>query len=172
MSYARLQALGLLLLLLGLYGCNQSVDEQIASGLQITEKVFAEEPEAYTDKIGQIQLFLPSKFKIEDSSDAYNILISKGTNSYILFINDREQDDSKLYYNLLKEDRSKKVINETTYDKDGIFGFSAVSKTDNKDEFELIVSSGGVKMTTISPANNIENNLHEMTKIVHSVKIK
>ena len=172
MSHARLQALGLMLLLLGLSGCNQSVDEQIASGLQLTETVFAEEPEAYTDKVGHIQLFLPSKFKIDDSSDAYNILLSKGTDSYILFINDREKADSKLYYNLLKEDNSKKVIKETTYEKDGIFGFSAVSKTENNDEYELIVSCGGVKMTTISQVNNIENNLHEMTKIVHSVKIK
>lgn len=64
MSYARLQALGLLLLLLGLSGCNQSVDEQIASGLQMTEKVFAEEPEAYTDKIGQIQLFYRQSSKL------------------------------------------------------------------------------------------------------------
>ncbi|MFJ5764737.1 hypothetical protein ACIP9C_05215 [Lysinibacillus sp. NPDC093210] len=172
MSRVWLQALGLMLLLLGLSGCNQSVDEQIASGLQLTETVFAEEPEAYTDKIGHVQLFLPSKFKIDDSSDAYNILISKGMDSYILFINDREKANSKLYYNLLKEDSSKKVIKETTYEKNGIFGFAAVSKTDNKDEFELIVSCGGVKMTTISQAKNIENNLHEMTKIVHSVKIK
>ncbi|ACA41670.1 hypothetical protein Bsph_4209 [Lysinibacillus sphaericus C3-41] len=37
---------------------------------------------------------------------------------------------------------------------------------------ELIVSSGGVKMTTISQAKHIEDNLREMTKIVHSVKIK
>jgi len=91
---------------------------------------------------------------------------------FILFINDREGADSKLYYNLLKEDSSKEIIKENTYEKNGIFGFSAVSKTDNENEFELIVSSGGIKMTTISQAKRIEENLSEMTKIVHSVKIK
>ncbi len=172
MSRKWLQALSLMLLILGLSGCNQSVDEQIANGLEITETVFAEKPEEHTDKIGDIQLFLPTKFKIEDSSDKYNILISKGKESYILFINDREDSDSKLYYNLLKEDSSKEIIKENTYEKDDSFGFSAISNTEKDDEFELIVSSGGVKMTTISQTKNIEDNLLEMTKIVHSVKIK
>lgn len=161
-----------MLLLLVLSGCNQSIDDQIANGLQLTETVFAEEPEEHTVEIGDIKLYLPSNFKVEDSSDAYNIVISKGKESYILFINDREAQDSKLYYSLLKENEADKIIEESTYDKDSRFGFTAVLKTDEENEMELIVSSGGVKMTTISKAKQIENNLREMTKIVHSVKMK
>ncbi|KOS64717.1 hypothetical protein FJQ98_21960 [Lysinibacillus agricola] len=172
MSYTSLRAVGLMLLLLVLTGCNQSVDEQIKNGLQISKTDFAEKPEEHTDSVGDVELYLPSNFKVDDSSDAYNILVTKGKESYILFINDREDTDSKLYYNLLKDDSSKNIIEENTYEKDGVFGFTAVSKTDNEDEFELIVNSGGVKMTTISQAKHIEDNLHEMTKIVHSVKIK
>ncbi len=172
MAVKWLRTIGLMLLLLVLAGCNQSIDEQIANGLQITETVFAEEPEEHTEKIGDIKLYLPSNFKVEDSSDEYNIVISKGKESYILFINDREAQDSKLYYNLLKENEADKIIEESTYDKDGRFGFTAVLKTDDENEMELIVSSGGVKMTTISEAKHIENNLREMTKIVHSVKMK
>ncbi|WP_341300103.1 hypothetical protein MHB44_16680 [Lysinibacillus sp. FSL H8-0500] len=172
MSYTWLRAAGLMLLLLGLSGCSQSIEEQIANGLQITETVFAEEPEQHTEQIDDIQLYLPAKFKVEDSSDDYNIVISKGKESYILFINDREAKDSKLYYNLLKDNDADKIIEETTYEKDGHFGFTAVLKTANEDEMELVVSSGGIKMTTISQAKYIEDNLREMTKIVHSVKIK
>lgn len=172
MAVKWLRTIGLMLLLLVLAGCNQSIDEQIANGLQITETVFAEEPEEHTEKIGDIKLYLPSNFKVEDSSDEYNIVISKGKESYILFINDREAQDSKLYFNLLKENEADKIIEESTYDKDGRFGFTAVLKTDDENEMELIVSSGGVKMTTISQAKHIENNLREMTKIVHSVKMK
>lgn len=172
MSHKWLKTLGLMLLLLGLSGCNQSIDEQIASGLQLTETVFAEKPEAHTDSIGNIQLFLPSKFNIEDSSDNYNIIISKGKQSFLLFINDREGADSRLYYDLLKSEGTHEIIEENTYEKNGIFRFSAVSKTTNDNEFELVVSSGGVKMTTISKGSNIEDSLHEMTKIVHSVKMK
>ena len=172
MSRKWLQASAFMLLLLGLTGCNQSIDEQIANGLQQSETIFAEKPETHTDKIGNVQLFLPSKYKIEDSSDKYNILVSKGKQSYILFINDREEPDSKLYYELLKEDSSKKIIDEKTYEKDNTFGFAAVFKTENEEEFELVVSSGGVKMTTISRMKDVEDNLQEMTKIVHSVKIK
>ncbi|WP_155592714.1 hypothetical protein [Lysinibacillus cavernae] len=172
MSYTWLRTIGLMLLLLVLSGCNQSIDEQIANGLHLTETVFAEEPDEHTEQIGDIKLYLPSNYKIEDSSDAYNIVITKGKESYILFINDREVQDSKLYYNLLKENEADKIIEETTYDKDGRFGFAAVLKTDEENEMELVVSSGGVKMTTISQTKNIEDNLHEMTKIVHSVKMK
>ncbi|KOS67604.1 hypothetical protein AEA09_02890 [Lysinibacillus contaminans] len=172
MSRKWLQVSGLIFLLLGLTGCNQSMDEQITKGFQLTENVFAEKPEKHTDTIGNIQLYLPSKYNVDDSSDKYNILVSKGKQSYILFINDREKSDSKLYYNLLKEDNTKEIIDEKTYEKDNVFGFAAVSKTENEEEFELVVSSGGVKMTTISPVEDIEDNLHEMTKIVHSVKIK
>jgi len=172
MSFTWLKTIGLMLLLLVLSGCNQSIDDQIANGLQLTETVFAEEPEEHTEKIGDIKLYLPSNFKVEDSSDAYNIVISKGKESYILFINDEEAQDSKLYYNLLKENEADKIIEESTYDKKGRFGFTAVLKTEDKNEMELIVSSGGVKMTTISQTKHIETNLREMTKIVHSVKMK
>ena len=172
MSRKWLQVSGFMFLLLGLSGCNQSMDEQITNGFQLTEKVFAGKPEKHTDTFGNIQLYLPSKYKVEDSSDKYNILVSKGKQSYILFINDREEPDSKLYYDLLKDDNSKEIIDEKTYENDNVFGFTAVSKTENEEEFELVVSSGGVKMTTISPMKDIEDNLHEMTKIVHSVKIK
>ncbi|MFC9541894.1 hypothetical protein ACFTQ7_18750 [Lysinibacillus sp. NPDC056959] len=172
MSFTSVRVVGLLLLLLGLTGCNLSVDEQIQDGLQNMKTVFAEQPEEQTDRIGDVELYLPSNFKVDDSSDAYNILVTKGKESYILFINDREDADSKLYYNLLKADSLKNIIEENTYEKNGIFGFAAVLKTDNENEFELIVSNGGVKMTTISHAKHIKDNLHEMTKIVHSVKIK
>ncbi|HBT73989.1 MAG TPA: hypothetical protein DEB37_17630 [Lysinibacillus sp.] len=172
MSFTWLKTIGLMFLLLVLSGCNQSIDDQIANGLQLTETVFAEEPEEHTEKIGDIKLYLPSNFKVEDSSDAYNIVISKGKESYILFINDEEAQDSKLYYNLLKENEADKIIEELTYDKNGRFGFTAVLKTEDKNEMELIVSSGGVKMTTISQTKHIETNLREMTKIVHSVKMK
>ncbi|WP_249661999.1 hypothetical protein [Lysinibacillus fusiformis] len=45
MSFTWLKTIGLMLLLLVLSGCNQSIDDQIANGLLLTETVFAEEPE-------------------------------------------------------------------------------------------------------------------------------
>ena len=138
MSRKWLQASGLMLLLLGLSGCNQSIDEQIANGFQLTETVITEKPEKPTDTIGNIQLFLPSKYTIEDSSDKYNILVSKGKQSYILFINNREKPDSKLYYDLLKEDSSKEIIDEKIYEKNDAFGFLAVVKTEIRTNLNLL----------------------------------
>ncbi|MEG0258889.1 MAG: hypothetical protein RR595_08470 [Lysinibacillus sp.] len=171
MSRIWLQGFTLMLLILALTGCSASPEEQITNGIQLTEKVFAEKPESHTDSVDDVQLYLPSKFDITDRSDSHNIVMDKGKQSFILFINKNEQIDSELYYDLLKKDDKKEIIEEKVYDKKGIFGFSAVIKTEKEDEYELIVSCGGVKMSTISPAKKVEDNLHDMTKIVRSVKL-
>ncbi len=52
MSHTWLRAAGLMVVLLGLSGCNQSVDDQISNGLQLTETVFAEELQSIQIKLG------------------------------------------------------------------------------------------------------------------------
>lgn len=158
-------------LVVSLAGCGKSLEAQIDSGLNLTQTVFADKPEEVTEKVGHIQLFLPSGFKIEDTEDNVNIILTKGDRSYILFVNEHEGTDSKLHYDLLKQDRSKNIIEEKTFEDDHVFGFSAVMKS-AEDSYELVVSYGGVKMTTISTESDIEDNLEDMLKIVRSVEVK
>ncbi|GLC88196.1 hypothetical protein [Lysinibacillus piscis] len=170
--YKWLKSCSLLILLIILSACTQSVEEQFQDGLQPIETTLTEKPAKSTNTIGNIQLYLPANFKVEDSSDEYNMIITKGGEDYILFINDREKEDSQLYYQLLKEDSTKTIVKEQTYENEDTFSFIAIVKTAKEDEFELIVSSGGIKMTTISPTKHVEDNLLEMAKIVHSVHLQ
>lgn len=166
-----MQVVGLSLVVISLSGCGKSIEAQIDSGLNLTQTVFAKEPKEVTETVGDIQLYLPIGFDVEKNENDVNLLISKGTDSYILFINENEGSDSQLHYDLLKQDTSKDIIEEKTFEEDDIFGFSAVIK-DYEDAYELVVSLGGVKMTTISTEKDIEDNLANMLKIVRSVELK
>lgn len=158
------------ILLFTLTGCGKTVEEQIDTGVASAQTVFEENPQQPNKTIGKIQLFVPSGYEVKESEDLNNLIIKQGNSSYILFVNYHEKEDSNLHYELLKKDPSKKIIKEETVELDGAFGFSAVLEYD-KEQFELIVSSGGVKMSTISEDKNIDQKLVDMMTIVRSVKI-
>ena len=156
-------------LLLTLAGCGKTVEEQIDTGVASAQTVFEENPQQTNKTIGKIELYVPAGFTVEESEDLNNLILTKGNESYILFVNYYEKEDSNLHYELLKNDSSKKIIKEETVEFDGAFGFSAVLEYD-KEQFELIVSSGGVKMSTLSEDKNIDQKLVDMMTVVRSVK--
>ncbi|MDN4493716.1 hypothetical protein [Ureibacillus aquaedulcis] len=157
-------------LLFTLTGCGKTVEEQIDTGVASAQTVFEENPQQPNKTIGKIELYVPSGYDVKESEDLNNLIITQGEESYILFVNYQEKEDSNLQYELLKNDSSKKIIKEETVEFDGAFGFSAVLDYD-EEQFELIVSSGGVKMSTISEDENIDQKLVDMMTIVRSVKV-
>ena len=46
---------------------------------------------------------------MSDKSDAQNIVFTKNTDTFILFVNPNEKSDSKLFYDLLLADQRKKL---------------------------------------------------------------
>lgn len=162
-------ASALTVILLTLAGCGKTVDEQIDTGVASAQNVFEENPQDTNETIGKIELYVPSGYTVEQSEDPNNVILTKEKDNYILFVNQNENEDSNLQYELLKKDTSKKIIKEQTVEFDGAFGFTAVIEHD-AEQYELVVSSGGVKMTTISKDKNIDEKLVEMMEIVRSVK--
>ncbi len=159
-----------LVLLLALAGCGKTVEEQIKTGVANAQTVFEENAQQPNKSIGLIQLYLPSGYSVEQSEDINNLIVRKGKDSYILFVNNNEKEDSNLHYELLKNDKSKKIVKEETVELDGAFGFTAVVEYD-EERFELIASCGGVKISTISEDKNIDQKLVDMMTIVRSVKL-
>lgn len=158
------------LLLFGLSGCGKSVEEQINMGVASAQTVFEESPKEANKKMGQIELYLPSGYKIQDTDDVNNYVLTKGKDKYILFVNVNEKEDSKLHYELLKKNMSKAIVKEQPLELDGIFGFTMVLEH-GENQFELVASSGGVKVSTISNDQKIDNKLEEMMRIARSVKV-
>ncbi|TQR18404.1 hypothetical protein [Psychrobacillus vulpis] len=150
-----------------LVGCS-SVEEQASDGIENAKVVFQGDAEKPNEKVNNLKIFLPSGFAIEDESDKSNIILSKGKESYILFVNPNELPGSQLYYDLLMADSNLKIVEKNTFEQNGRFGFAAIIKS-SEEQYELITSIGGIKLTTISKQQNIASNLEDMMMIVRSV---
>ncbi|MFJ7827107.1 hypothetical protein [Psychrobacillus sp. NPDC096623] len=150
-----------------LAGCS-TLEEQTSDGLENAKVAFQEDAEKPNEKVNDINIFLPSGFSIEEESNETNILLSKGNDSYILFINPNELQSSQLYYNLMTSDSNLKVIKEKTFEQNGRFGFAAIIEN-SEEKYELITSIGGIKLTTLSEQQDIANNLKKMMLIVRSI---
>ncbi len=157
-----------LLMLFILAGCGKSVEEQIETGFVNVETTFKETPQEPNTEIGKIKVFLPAGYTIEESEDESNYLVKKGDHQFILFVNPNEQKNSKLLYDLFKQNQAKEVVEEKTLETKDSFGFTAILQND-ENSYELIVNSGGVKMSTLSTEQNIDQMLQEMMQIARSV---
>lgn len=162
--------LGAVALMVMLAGCGTPLEEQIETGFTESEAVFNNEAETTNTQIENIELFLPENFKVQQSEVENNYLLTNDRQQYVLFVNEFEDSDSKLYYEQLQAKLKDKIVEEKTFTKDGIFGFSAVVEVKD-DEFECITSIGGVKMTTLTEAKAVDEKLTTMMNIVASVKM-
>ena len=165
-----IQVLFVAMCILVLSACGKTVEEKATAGIENAESVFTSGPNETNKAIGHIELYLPSGFNIEKGIDESNYTVVNGKDSYILFVNPNETEDSQLHYDLIKNDAKNNIIQDKTFEKEGVFGFSAVNKKD-EETFELVVSVGGVKISTISDEKKIDEKLQYMMEIAKSVKV-
>lgn len=151
-----------------LAGCMATPEEQIAGGLEDVREAFEQEPEEANETADKTNLYLPGGYTIEEPSDEHNIIITKGGDSYVLFINPNESIGSRFFYDLQKANPDQQWIADETFEQDGRFGFATVRGIAD-DQVEIVVSAGGVKMTTISEETEIANNMDWMMKTVRSI---
>ncbi|MEG0385532.1 hypothetical protein [Solibacillus cecembensis] len=150
-------------------GCNQSVEEQASVGLENAKTTFESKPNEPNKMIGQIELYIPQGYGIEKGIDELNYTLVNGKDSYLLFVNPQEAGNSQLHYTILKEDPNIEIVEEEIYKSDETFGFSSVIKRGEK-QYELVVTIGGVKLTTLSENKKIDQKLQDMMEIVQSVR--
>lgn len=159
---------GTVLSLFLLVGCMATPEERLAEGLSETRTAFEEEPPETNETAGQTDLYLPGGYDIEEPSDENNIIITKGSDSYVLFINPNEAADSKFFYDLQKANDEVEWIADETFEKNGRFGFTTL-RAIAEDRVEIVVSAGGVKMTAISEESDVPDNMEWMMKTVRSI---
>lgn len=153
-----------------LTACGQSLEERAAKGVKAAGEAFYANNAEPNEEIDGTKFYKPVGFKVEDDSDAHNIVLNKSDDLYILFINPNEQSDSRLFYDLLIADEKKNIIDEETFTEGDTVGFAAVVQSENVDNIELIVSVGGIKMSTLIKENKIAANLPQMMEVVRSIK--
>nr|WP_238942705.1 hypothetical protein [Planococcus beigongshangi] len=152
-----------------LTGCMATPEERLNAGLTETRDAFEEEAPETNETAGQIELYLPGGYDIEEPSDDHNVIITKGSDSYVLFINPNESADSKFFYGLQKANEEQQWIMDQTFEQNGRFGFTTLREI-AEDRIEIVVSTGGVKMTTISEESDVPGNMEWMMKTVRSVE--
>ena len=157
--------------ILMLTACGKPVEEQVTEGVASTATVFEAKPVEPTTTVGKIKVYLPNGYKIEEGTNEMNYIVTKGKESFILFVNTIEQEDSRLHYDLLVNDSKLNIMKEQTFEQEEAFGFAAVIEH-SEEQYELVVSSGGVKMTTIAKDKKIDEKLVDMMEIVRSVKVQ
>lgn len=163
--------MGISLVILMLTACGKPVEEQVTEGIASTATVFEAKPVEPTTTIGEIKVYLPSGYEIEEGTNEMNYIVTKGKDSFILFVNTIEQEDSRLHYDLLVNDSKLNIVKEQIFEQEEAFGFAAVIEH-SEEQYELVVSSGGVKMTTMAKDKKIDEKLVDMMEIVRSVKVQ
>lgn len=151
-----------------LAACGKTVEERTIDGIKAAENVFFEKRKAQNEEVDSVKLYKPTGFKVDENSDAQNIVLNKGKQPFILFINPNEKKDSQLFYDLLQADENLELIDEKKFSDGDTFGFVAVIQ--NQDEtVELIANVGGAKITTQTKEKAIAKDLESMMQIVQSI---
>ncbi len=142
-----------------------SIDYEAAT-IKAAETAFHAEPLKTDDKVQDTSIFLPQGFILEEVSDN-NLLVRKGQQEYLIFVNPEENRDSRLLYNNLTaiEDYS---INQTFVEEDQ-FGYLLVNEHSRRN-VDLIVGIGGYKITTTTDLPDMVDDAKNMMQIANSMQ--
>jgi hypothetical protein len=161
----------LTLFLLNVAACSHSTDSQISDGLLEAGAIFKEKPKNSTVSTERLQFYLPNGYRVKNSSDESNVILSKKAETYALFFNPNESQKSQHFYKALQKSGKGELIQEKTYQKNGRFGFATVLKKD-KQNYEVIASTGGVKVTGLVKKDEITHTIADLMTIAQSVQVK
>lgn len=159
-----------LLLLTGLVvGCSVSVDEEIKKVETAVEEAFTDKALETNEKYEDFSYYLPTTMKIDSEEGNNNLIIKKGNQLFILFVNPNEEPNSKVMFESSGPESQDDLVVKTFEDQDR-FGYIIVKELD-KNLFEIVVGIGGVKMTTQTKASEILESAQQMMEIVASVRL-
>lgn len=151
-----------------LAGCTATPEENMVNALENAHKAFSAVAPETNESSDGTAFYLPGGYTVEEPSDERSITLSKGSDSFLLSINPNESADSTLFYDLLKSDSQPEWIVDETFEENGRFGFAAMRKIAD-DRFELVASTGGAELKTISDAGRMDDNMDWMMQTVRSI---
>ena len=149
-----------------LAGCSASIEEEAENTISLLEETFSAEPTETNTSNDEISYYLPNSMEIESEQDN-NLIIKEGKQTFILFVNQIEEKDSKVMYESIIEKVDENVLEET-FEDDNRFGYTIVQGLEDN-LYEVTVGIGGVKMTTEAKANSVSESAELMMEIVSSV---
>lgn len=154
-----------LLLIVGLLSGCASVEDVSKETVTSVETAFNAQPEKPNSENGEVSFYLPSTMKIE-KKDENNIILQKENQTFILFVNPKEEQTSDVEYKSI--DAEKFAVDHTYTDKER-YGYVKAFEIEDK-QYLVTVGIGGIKMTTEMKLGEMSETASEMMKIVSSVQ--
>ncbi len=113
--------------------------------------------------------YLPSTYKVQSTGQSNIIFRDHSGHLYILFVNGNEGPKSQVNYKNDQNALNKSDVHQTMSDTHS-FSYVIIRKLE-KDQYELIVDRGGVKVSTKASLAELTKLAPNMEKIVHSVTL-
>lgn len=164
-SIKMLALLSVLVLLVS--GCSSDIDEEKSKVVDAAKQAFVETPEDPNAKSGEIDFYSPSGYKIVEENE-YNITLENKGDTILLFINPNEAATSTLLLDLIEQNKEE-YLEYAKFEEEDKIGFVALKELDDK-KYELTVGVGGVKMTTQTETNRLEDYAGQLMKMANSIK--
>lgn len=159
---------GLLILLFVISGCNKTTEEEVFKHIgDAVESAFATDEAEPNENLELFNLYMPDQFNIiEDSPN--NLIFAEGNQMYILFYNTFEDEQSELFYLSAKANGSYSLIDTYHNEPEERFGYLKIA--DREDTYQLEVGIGGVKITTQTSLDQIEEDAVKMMTMINSIE--
>ncbi len=152
-----------------LSGCLQNPQDELAKGISSARAAFEDQAPETNETIGNMELYVPGGYAIEEPSSEYEALITRKGEAFALFTNPNEAPDSTVFYDLQKANTESDWLVDEKFRQYGRFGFATVKKI-AEERYELTVSSGGTKLSTITQEQALRQNMSWMMETVRSVE--
>ncbi|WP_079530556.1 hypothetical protein [Halobacillus hunanensis] len=151
-------------------GCSFMLSEKeaISQTKEASLKAFEQENMKPNYDGQALSMYLPDSMEVKQQANN-NIVIKEGSDqTYILFYNAMETQASRLNYKTAST-IDENLLLQSYKDKDR-FSYVRVLPLNEKEEYELQVSVGGVKITTYTEKGQLASDSEKMMKIANSVQ--
>lgn len=157
-----------LLLLLVVTSCSVSKEEAIEKAKVAFHQGFERELQEPTYTSEQIELYIPREMEVTEEA-AYNILLEKSSQIFLLFFNPAEGPLSEMNLNRDREFEKEASVFEVV-EKDDLVAYQMISAQAEEGQYKMIIGIGGAKLTTIAPINELEESTNIMIDILQSME--
>ena len=152
-----------------LCACTPSKEEAVKDTTNAITTTFKEKPAEANEKAKHFSYYKPDALQISQNGEHNIIFQDRDDNVFILFVNPKENSRSQLnYQTIVKEKHNRDMLK--SFHVGDYFIFVYVKPIKDKD-FELVVDAGGVKMSTKTTLNHLEDEAKMMAKVIRSVQV-
>ena len=150
--------------LLLLSGCAPTEEEALNLVEEVAQEAFEGDTVEPNQEVEGFSLYVPDDFEIKEETQS-NLLLESGDQMFILFYNALEATTSRLNYQTSEANDNYSLLQ--SFEDNERFGYVKVAETE--EDYELQVGVGGVKITTQTTLENIEDNTTDMMKMATSI---